>query len=182
MSKPNFKLNSSTPRKRGWRKYIILVSLAIFIGLAGYLFIQKSSNYTRKAELKLQNEAQITSSKQSDSADNSSKNPPAKSTTTTTDKVPTSDSISVRIDTASQTNGRVEASAYISDAKSDGTCVFTYSNPDDKPVIQQVASINGLCSSNVPEVQFSKLGVWKLSVVFYLNDVKAEANQNVTIN
>lgn len=186
MSSPNFKLNSSTRRSR--KPLIALVVLAIVIALGGglFMFIKSRNAENARIEQKARDEAQTSSAKkdvQNKNADDSqSKNLPNNSTSTTPDKVPTSEEIKVVITSTSQKDGIVNTSASVTGASSDGTCVFTYTTPDERPVVQQVTSTNKVCTSAIPEVQFSKLGNWNLQVIFYLNNVKSEANKSVSIN
>lgn len=181
MGTSNFKLKAPVSRKSGLLKYLLLFALVLAIMIGGYFFVQKRNSANQQAEQKRNDEAQVTSSKQELKPDDN-KGLPSDSTTTTTDKVPVAPNTTLSIASFNQSNGQVEASATITGAGSDGVCVFSYTNPDDKPATQQVNSSNGKCSSKIPEVQFSKLGTWKLTVIFYLNNNKSEASQDVTIN
>lgn len=97
----------------------------------------------------------------------------------TTSEVPVSRSESITIISASQSNGKVEAVAQTS---SEGTCVFQYTIDGDKPVTSQSVTKSKQCSNSVSEVQFSKLGTWKLTVTLYINNNRVETSRDVTIN
>jgi len=98
---------------------------------------------------------------------------------TTSENVPTDDSLHVTIGQFTQSQGQVRSSATIS---GQGTCVFLYSSEDTKPVVDEVTSAGGVCESSVSEVNFSKLGSWKLKVTYYSGDKKAEETRDVTIH
>ena len=182
--------HNSGPKKSN-KKYIIAsVTIAfILVVTGGYFYNRKLSQEKIRTEQKQRDEAQTNSSKNNlQSKDTNKDNSigdetlPNNSTGTTTDKIPSSETLEISIKNTSQNGGTVNASVEISGTTTDGTCVFTYTTPEDRPVIQQISSSNNTCQSNIPEVQFSKLGTWKLNVVFYQNNTKVEASKNVTIH
>jgi len=74
----------------------------------------------------------------------------------------------------------VESSAQTNNS---GTCVFNFKPADDgKPVTRQVAVSNKTCSTSIPENEFTYIGNWSLTVTFYNNSQKAEAQKDVSIN
>ncbi len=185
MSSPNFKLNSSTRRNRKPLIALIILAIVVALGIGSFVFIKNRNAENARIEQKARDEAQTSSAKkdiQNKSAgDTQDKNLPNNSTSTTTDKIPTSEDLRTTITSTSQKDGTVYAEAIITGATAEGTCVFTYTTPEDRPVVQQVTSANKTCKSSIPEVQFSKLGTWNLQVIFYLNNVKSEANKSVSI-
>jgi cytoskeletal protein RodZ len=186
MSSPNFKLNSSTRRSRKPLIALLVLTFIVALGVGSFIFIKSRNAENARIEQKERDEAQTKSAKKDiqnkDSEDTQNSNLPDNSPSTTSDKVPTSEKLGTTITSTSQKDGTVYAESVITGAEAEGTCVFTYTTPDDRPVVQQVASANKICRSSIPEVQFSKLGNWNLQVVFYLNNTKAEANKNVSIN
>lgn len=183
MKSTSYKLNSPPKNKRN-KKLIVILLLILIFGLGGGMILYtKQSDQKRAAnQQKAQDEAQTKSSKTAvESSDpNSTKNNSV--STATSDEIAESKDFTVQISATDQVNGTVTASAKINNSPDSGTCVFTYTTTDDKPVIQQVSSSNNVCSSSIPEVQFSKLGTWNLAVSFFVNDRKAEATKSVTIN
>jgi len=173
------------------RKFALVITLLIFALLVsgGIVYRHRLTQERSSTEQKIRDEAQIDSSKKDvqtevkiGNSGSKSTNLPANSTSTTSDEVPVSNALSVSISNTGQSNGVVTSAATVTGLDESGTCVFTYSTPGDRPVVQQVTTTNKICQSNIPEVQFSKLGTWKLSVVFYQNNARAETSQNVTIN
>ena len=85
----------------------------------------------------------------------------------------------------SQSGSVVRASATVNSSNV-GTCYFGFSSADTKPVSRvnqsQGQSGNQLCSIEIPEVEFSKLGVWQMLISFTQNSAKVEASQDVKIN
>lgn len=97
----------------------------------------------------------------------------------TSEQIPVSTAATVTITSFSQENGVVRASAQVS---GEGTCVFQYTTEGDKPVVQEVAVSAKSCSSERPEVEFSKIGTWSLKVTYYTNNERTEAVRDVTIH
>lgn len=93
--------------------------------------------------------------------------------------IPVNYSGAVKIVSTSQQNGRVEAIASVSGP---GTCVFQYVTDNDKPVISEVMATDQQCKSSINEVQFTKLGIWKLTVVYYSDSKKNETSVDVLVN
>lgn len=90
------------------------------------------------------------------------------------------------IDSFSQASGLVKASASITGADT-GECYFGFASEGTKPVSRSVQSTGAgsssqKCSVEINEVEFTKLGSWKLTVIFTQNDAKLEKSQDVTIN
>lgn len=97
----------------------------------------------------------------------------------TSEQIPVSTAATVTIASFSQEDGVVRASAQVS---GEGTCVFQYTTDGDKPVVQEAAVSAKSCSSERPEVEFSKIGTWSLKVTYYVNNERAEAVRDVTIH
>ena len=93
--------------------------------------------------------------------------------------MPTSAAATIKILSVSQSNGKVDSVAQVN--SDTGICVFQYTTDGDKPVTTQSTVMSKECRSSVPEIQFSRLGVWKLTVIFYINNEKVEAVQDVTV-
>ena len=182
MKSTNFKLKSS-PGKKSRKPLLILLVLILLLAIGSAIVFVRRNNANKLAEeQKAQSEAQTDSVKKD--VENNTKIDDANTsaqTTVTSDQVPATTTYSLKISDVNQTNRTVNAMASVT-GSSQGKCVFTYTNPDDKPVIQEITTTNGSCKSSISEVQFSKLGTWNLNVVFYANNTKAEANQSVTIN
>lgn len=162
---------SSNPRK-------VLLWVIIIAALAVLVWFVQDKIWNKSA---VQTETPTTSKeKVMDSPTDSTPNTnlPQNSDTTTTEAVPTGDDISITIDSLGQSNGVVAAKAT---ATQDGTCVFTFSTPNDKPVTRQVDTANKICSVSISQNEFSYLGQWQLVVTFYKDGKKSEAKQNVTI-
>lgn len=159
---------------------VVLISLVSFI-CVGLYFSYDTKNSTTGAN---------TDKDTSGRADEIKRNAPKRSTASsgglsndttnkTTDQVPTDSTLSVTINSTTQSNGQVQATAKTS---TNGTCVFQYTTEGDKPVISEVEATNYLCSTSIPEVQFAKIGTWQLKVTLYNNGKKAEVTTDVTVN
>jgi hypothetical protein len=173
----------STQKKSLKKKYILICLLCVLLVgcVTGIYSYNKNNDQTLKDKQDTFSHKQKADEIKRDSPKVSQDNTaglPQNSTSITPDKVQTSSSLSVVISSVLQENGKVTTIAQVNGS---GTCVFEYTTSGDKPVINQV-SVNGTtCESSVPEVQFAKLGVWNLKVTYYNNEMKAEAQQDVTI-
>ena len=102
-------------------------------------------------------------------------NPPSKQNTTapatsgqTSNNVPVNTGLVATITQLEETNNQVIFSAKIQNTTSAGTCVVTFSNPNDRPVTQQSVATNSNSTSicgpvDIPADEFSYLGSWQVS-------------------
>jgi hypothetical protein len=170
-------------------KIKIITSAIIMIALLGSVFIflnrQASKVDQDNAAQKSKDEAQTNSAKSTD-ANGSSDKSNSSISSKTSEQVPDSSTVTVNIDRSSQADGLVSSIAVINNTSESGSCVFIYSTPDAKPVSREAKSTlidtKNTCSIGIPEVEFNKLGLWNLTVYFYLNDQKSETTKDVTIN
>jgi hypothetical protein len=104
----------------------------------------------------------------------------------TTDQVPIAKDFVATITRLDQTDGQVNFSAKIDNSPSAGTCVVTFSNPNDRPLIKQVAAtVDGgttLCGPlSVPSLEFSYPGEWNVSLRYYVGSEQVITEGKVTI-
>jgi len=163
---------------------LLVILVLILAGGLGYLYYSRSRDNQRAADQKARDEAQTSSAKSSSTEESAGPKSggDAKSSSTTTDQVPTTSDGKITIDSFSQANGMVNASATAIGSAA-GTCVFTFTTADSKPVTASSSSgSNQTCSTSISEVEFNKVGSWNLNVTFYVNGGKIEASREVTIN
>ncbi len=181
MKTSNFQLNKA-PRNRSRKIVLVVIVLALVFGAGAYVYLQRQEAQ-QLAEQKALDESQTNSAKKGDVASTKDTSVTPKTEGDIKQDIPTATENIVTINSVNQSGGTVAASASVSGVSAGGTCVFSFTNPDDKPVIPPSVSIrDGSCSTNTPEVGFSKLGVWNLNVTAYIDGKKSEANQSVTIN
>ncbi len=184
MSAQKYKVTNN--KSSGPKRLVIIIALIILVLLfvGGYVYhknIQRN-NITKDT-------AQITSAKtQIMNQDNDSSAEQANPTKTnsqvsdkTSDQVPTTTTSSIKIASVNQSGGQVTVNAEIT-GDNGGKCVFSFTTPDDKPVIKEIVASDNKCNISIPEVEFTKIGDWNLAVTYYVNDKKVEVSQNVTIN
>jgi hypothetical protein len=104
----------------------------------------------------------------------------------TSNQVPVDTTFSASITQLNETNGQVNATATIQHSPTPGTCVFTFSTPNDRPVVDQVtATVKDDVATCGPITisadEFSYLGKWTLSLHYYVGDQQAEAQSTITI-
>jgi len=149
------------------------------------MFVRHRRNQTVAKQQKTQDQAETSSAKKSASLLNDSPN--SDKTTSadskTTDQIPASTAFTIKIASASESNGVVSAAAITSPTTTDGYCIFTYTSQGGRPVVSDRINVDGgQCSWAQSANSFDFIGSWNLNVSYYLNDTKAEANQSVTIN
>lgn len=155
----------------GYLAALLLVAAALFFLYKTNQSHQNSSN-TSTAEQK--NEPSKVKTKTEDDTSTL----PDNSESTTTEQIPDTASQAITILSTTQSDGKVGA---VAQASSDGTCVFQYTTDGDRPVTTQAATNAKQCVSSAPEIQFSKLGTWKLTVTLYVNNEKVEDSRDVEI-
>ena len=104
----------------------------------------------------------------------------------TTDKVPISNSITAKITGLTEQNDRILFTATIDGTTTNGTCVVTFSNPNDKPVVKTLASTtkNGvvICGElQIPTLEFSYIGTWNVDLRFYIDNQQVTASSKIDI-
>lgn len=100
---------------------------------------------------------------------------------TTSDQVPVDESLAIGTINFTQQNGTVSASAQINGSGQEGTCVFSFTSTDSRPVVKESKGTT-TCSINASENEFDKIGEWELEVTFYSQDNKTSGGRKVTIN
>lgn len=105
--------------------------------------------------------------------------------TQTTNEVPVSSATTSTITRLEQTNGTVYVATVINNSSSGGTCVVTFTNPNDRPITKEFtpASKDGTtsCSISFPDYEFSYLGSWHVAAHYYVNDSRTLAEGDITI-
>ena len=168
----------SLKKKNLHLKPVLITAAVLLVAAAGVIFY-----VTKNQETKTQNSTNTSS----DESINDNKNTdtpteglPTDSLDTTSDQVPVNEDLTVAISSFSQANGLVESTA---ETNNSGTCVFSYVPADGgKPVTKQVTVNDKICKASISEGEFTYLGNWVLTVTFYNNAQKIEAQKNVSIN
>ncbi len=104
----------------------------------------------------------------------------------TTDQIPVSKDTTATITQLQQVGNQVTFNASITNTTSAGTCVVTFSTPNDRPVSKQfTATTKGADTScgplSIPASEFSFLGQWSVTLRYYTGDEQAVAEGSVVI-
>jgi cytoskeletal protein RodZ len=104
----------------------------------------------------------------------------------TADQVPISSAMAATITTLEETGQQIQFAASVTNSPTAGVCVVTFSNPNDRPVTQQVnATVSNSTAScgplNVPASEFSYLGTWQVTFHYYLGSQQATSQGTITI-
>lgn len=111
-----------------------------------------------------------------------------KTTTSTNQQISTPETVepsfSVGTINIKQEDGNVVSSAQIT-ADSGGSCNFTYTTADSPPVIKNTPPVsnNGsfFCQSTIPEIEFTKIGTWKLTITYVVHEQMTQGTTDVKI-
>ncbi len=166
-------------KKNTKRKILIFCIVALIIGSVALFFMYKTRQNHQSSSDASTAEQKTEPPKVKTKTESNNNTLPNNSESTTTEQIPTGVSQSVAILSVTQSDGKVNAVAQTS---SEGTCVFQYTTDGDRPITTQVATSAKQCTNSVPEIQFSKLGTWKLTVTFYVNNEKVEDSRDVAIH
>lgn len=182
---------SKSRRMTAKKRYALGAVLAVFI-LAVYFFSARATNLwpfqnaaTHNSDTS-SNPKPHTPSPKNTAATNKGDTQPSVDPNKTADQIPTSPTMAATITTLSETNQDIHFTATISNSPTAGTCVVTFSNPNDRPVTKQVDATvsNGTASCGpltIPANEFSYLGTWQVTLHYYLGSQQATAQDSVTI-
>jgi flagellar basal body-associated protein FliL len=104
----------------------------------------------------------------------------------TSDQVPVDKTMVANITQLVETNNTVKFTATVNNTNTAGTCVVTFSNPNDRPITQQATAMNAnnvsTCGPiNIPANEFSYLGEWKVDFHYYVAGQQATTNGAIII-
>lgn len=117
----------------------------------------------------------------SGSAKSDAQRAPGVNKSLTTAQVPVSNSSSVTISTLDQSNGSINIIANITNPASSGVCTVTFTKTGAKPVTRTINTTTDICSSSIPELEFSMTGSWQAQVIYFANNTQASATGTITI-
>lgn len=169
---------------------LVIIAIIIALSAASYAFIaHKKSLWPFPPQQSQNTDAQQDTINESPKNSNSVKKDEAGAAVNdgkTTDQVPINKDLVATITQLEQLDDTVKFSATIENSTSAGTCVVTFTNPNDRPVTKQFdATIKDgvtLCkSSDIPSLEFSYLGAWSVSFRYYVGGEQITATGEVTI-
>jgi cytoskeletal protein RodZ len=168
--------------------FIPAIVVVLLIGYAGTAKYQDLWPFTQKTSI---NPDAIRNNTDNPSPKNN--NPPSKADSSatatdgqTSDQVPVDTTLTASITQLEETNNTVKFAATVQHATSAGSCVVTFSNPNDRPVTQQFTATNANNVSTCGPItisanEFSYLGKWNVSFHYYVGDTQATATSEITI-
>lgn len=101
-------------------------------------------------------------------------------------QIPVNTSLNAAITELGEADNTIHFAASIQNASAGGTCVVTFSNPNDRPVTKQFTPVSSANSAvcgpvNISAFEFSYLGQWSVEFHYYINGQQATANSTITI-
>ena len=102
--------------------------------------------------------------------------------TKTTDQIPNNPALSLTITKLEQKNGAVAYQAELNDKTQNGTCAAEFTSEGARPVTSTTSASNGICGPvSIPELQFTKIGDWKLTLRYYTNNTQVSTQQTFSV-
>lgn len=169
-------------QKKSHKKAIVLSVIGVLIvaaGAAAYFLATRPDDSAVKAREKAnssdtqnpQNKKNIPSSDASSGVD------PNKSTA----EVPVKPEASLAITSLKQSNGEVSYAATFDGIDGDGTCSAQFTAPGAKPVTRTAKASGQECSASIPEMEFTQLGEWTLTVRYYNSNSQVTATKAINV-
>ncbi len=187
-------MRTETKKNRSLKIALITASAVLVISV-GYLLLAQSQAWwplTQKANSGLdknniQNITTNTSPKNNNVATKSDGTTKTNQTPSqTTDQVPTSTDASASIIQLEQVGSNVLIAVKVDNLAAGGTCVVTFTNPNDRPVTKEFSPSdkNGSvsCSISIPAYEFSFLGTWHAKARYYQDSQQVTAEGDVKIS
>jgi len=96
---------------------------------------------------------------------------------------PNASGSSVQLISYQQKNGNLTLVSRVSSSISDGTCTYSFSSEGAKPIVRSTKVMSSNCTIEIPEVEFEKLGVWKVHTDYSSGSKTiTESDDAITIN
>ena len=145
---------------------IVVLLLGLGVGVAYGLRLGPFSEVTQTSS-----SPQVSTSTDQEKSTEATKSD-SKGTPATSDTVPVSKTLAAKITRLSQDGENVLFSSTVENAAGKGTCVVTFTNPNDKPVVRSYDSVSKdsfqICEEvKIPALEFSYTGPWSVNFRFY---------------
>lgn len=177
------KINNNQATKRQTLLFLIgggVVLVGIYFALAHH-FLYWPFQAPSTAQQHAQDVAANSQPTKKTEAPTSSTNPNVDATKTT-DEIPSNTSVSATITQLEQQNGQVTYAADLNDKAQNGTCAAEYTSDGARPITSTTNALNGICGPvSTPDVQFTKLGTWTLTLRYYVNNTQAVTSKTIII-
>lgn len=175
-----------TPLKRYLFGASILLVLVLAYGLAAHSRTWWPFHATSQTDQNASRNEKVANPSPKNNAIPSKTDTSSSTSGETSDQVPVDHSLNASITQLSEANGQVNFKAQVSNASGTGTCVVTFSNPNDRPVTKQFnatysAGVASCGPISIPAEEFSYLGQWQVSFHFYINSSQASAESSLVI-
>lgn len=185
MKSNNFKLKSAAPGKKSKTFIIIVLGVILLAGAAiGGIKYKRHSDALTAQKFRAE-EVKKNDSKATNTNSGKSRVTPPGIDSRNNEDIPINQSLSVNISSLGQEGSVINSTATASGVNSEGTCLFSFSSTDSKPVVKQVVSSkqdgSQNCSVSIPRVEFDKRGSWNLLVTFYSDNTKTSATRNIIL-
>jgi hypothetical protein len=169
-------------QKASHKKFIILSVvgvLCIAAGASAYFLVLRPNNSADVSHNKENSSDKLNpqSKENLPSSDASSDVDASKST----DQIPVKQEASLTITSLKQSDGSVSYAATFDGIDGDGTCSAQFTTPNAKPVTRTTKAAGQECSASIPEMEFTQLGEWTLTVRYYNANSQVTATKAINV-
>lgn len=169
-------------QKASHKKVIILSiigALLVVAGASAYFMATRPNDSVQKSHDKANSsDTQNPQSKANlPSSDNTSGVDPNKSTS----EIPVKQDASLTITSLQQSGGSVSYAATFAGIDGGGTCSAQFTATGAKPVTRTTQPSGQECSASIPEMEFTQLGEWTLTVRYYNSSTQVTATQAINV-
>ena len=185
----NSKMLMKTQQKYKNNRKIIAISSLVIAIIVGYTATAYLKQLWPFMNATIQQSKDVPKTSSSDNNPTIKNNAPSTDSNTNVDstkgtnQVPVSNALSLSITELLQQNGAVTYKADLSDKTMNGSCVAVYTTDGAKPVTSTTDAKSGVCGPvSLPEVGFSKLGEWTLTLRYYVNNTQVTASKAIDIH
>lgn len=181
-------------KKSNRKRYIVISTVAVVLVVAAYLASAAIFNFWPLASTpSVANSPNANPNAKTATPSPKNNNAPTKTSTQTSvdpgktsSEVPVSTAMTATITTLSETDHQIHFAASVTNSTAAGTCVVTFSNPNDRPVVKQFdATLNGTAATcgpvSISDDEFSYLGTWQVSFRYYVGTDQATTQGTLDI-
>lgn len=174
------------PRKKYWKKRLIIIFSVAILVLAGLTAASYHYQYwpftptTHKPSPEEQDK--LNKEKAVEDKEKSQTTSPDVDASRPTTSVPVSTTVSLEVTSLLQSDSNVTYAATITNPGESGTCSAVFTNDIAKPVTRTTDANGTSCGPvSIPELEFSAVGQWTLTLRYYSSGIQAVATKTVEV-
>jgi cytoskeletal protein RodZ len=173
--------------KYGQKRFLAYSLVALILVVAAVFVLEKIrlTNFIKDPFYKPQSEtnSSVSDSTLKSKADLASTNTDLGNTSKNTSDIPVSATTTISIDSIVQSGGMITYDATVVNPGDGGACSAVFTRDGSKPVTRvSNAHSDGCGPVSIPELEFESVGVWTLTLRYYINEVQAITTKAVEVH